>query len=198
MPDPADTIPELPLTLQPELPLTPQPGLLEQPTTSEELASGDEAIEPMPCYIAPPLSTISTNIAFPEGALPANIAAECASVTGVVNDIRREYGWAQFDFHWSATCLCHRPLYFEEINAERYGYTVSNFFQPVISAGNSSSRSQPSPTRWPSTDRMTASTPWANTAPAIVPPAAGITFPLKVGAAIVEVGTIAGLNLLIP
>jgi len=28
----------------------------------------------------------------------------------------------------------HRPLYFEEINAERYGYTVCQALQPVISA----------------------------------------------------------------
>ena len=25
-------------------------------------------------------------------------------------------------FNWVASCLCHNPLYFEEINLERYGY----------------------------------------------------------------------------
>jgi hypothetical protein len=25
-------------------------------------------------------------------------------------------------YNWDPTCLCYQPLYFEEINAERYGY----------------------------------------------------------------------------
>ncbi len=30
----------------------------------------------------------------------------------------------------------HRPLYFEEVNAERYGYTPGYCIQPLVSAGH--------------------------------------------------------------
>jgi hypothetical protein len=30
--------------------------------------------------------------------------------------------WPQILYPWEATSFCHRPLYFEEVNLERYGY----------------------------------------------------------------------------
>jgi hypothetical protein len=29
-------------------------------------------------------------------------------------------------YQWVATCLCYQPLYFENINAERYGYICND------------------------------------------------------------------------
>ena len=46
------------------------------------------------------------------------------------------------NFNWDATCLCYQPLYFEEINAERYGYVCgghcccSCIAQPAASAAH--------------------------------------------------------------
>ncbi len=33
---------------------------------------------------------------------------------------------------WKASNLCHKPLYFEEVNLERYGHTAGPIFQPVF------------------------------------------------------------------
>lgn len=36
-------------------------------------------------------------------------------------------------YTWKASALCHKPLYFEDVQLERYGHTVCPFFQPAIS-----------------------------------------------------------------
>ena len=35
-------------------------------------------------------------------------------------------------FAWKASSLCHKPLYFEDVELERYGQTCSPLFQPII------------------------------------------------------------------
>jgi hypothetical protein len=44
--------------------------------------------------------------------------------------------WAQTDFAWTASALCHKPLYFEDLQTERYGHTWGPFLQPIFSAGH--------------------------------------------------------------
>ena len=36
-------------------------------------------------------------------------------------------------FQWKASCLCHKPLYFEDVQLERYGHTSCPILQPAIS-----------------------------------------------------------------
>ncbi len=36
-------------------------------------------------------------------------------------------------FTWKASCLCHKPLYFEDVQLERYGHSRCPVLQPVIS-----------------------------------------------------------------
>lgn len=95
----------------------------------------DGGTKGLDCQAAPPLSTVTANIGLPSGKLPTNAYAKCAEQTHALDDRRAGGGWMAFEHHWSATCMRHRPLYFEEVNAERYGYTPSYLFQPVISAG---------------------------------------------------------------
>jgi hypothetical protein len=40
--------------------------------------------------------------------------------------------WPQVTFTWKASALCHKPLYFEEQQLERYGHTFG-YAQPVVS-----------------------------------------------------------------
>jgi hypothetical protein len=42
-------------------------------------------------------------------------------------------GWAMSAYHWEASALYHRPLYFEEVNVERHGHRMP-FVQPLLSA----------------------------------------------------------------
>lgn len=48
--------------------------------------------------------------------------------------VRRE--WAPSTFHWHASALCHKPLYFEEVQLERYGHTAGPIRQPLISGAH--------------------------------------------------------------
>ena len=43
--------------------------------------------------------------------------------------------WPERFAIWEASALCHKPLYFEEITAERYGYSFG-LAQPVVSAAH--------------------------------------------------------------
>lgn len=79
-----------------------------------------------------PISALGVESAIPAGEMPRDYAAEndtAAIPTGMAG-LRI---WPIQTRHWVATALHHRPLYFEEVNAERYGYTRSRWLQPAIS-----------------------------------------------------------------
>ncbi len=44
--------------------------------------------------------------------------------------------WVPQTFTWTASSLCHKPLYFENIQLERYGHSHGPFLQPVHSAAH--------------------------------------------------------------
>ncbi len=48
----------------------------------------------------------------------------------------QERSWDHAKVTWKAPNLCHKPLYFEEVNLERYGHTGGPFLQPVISSAH--------------------------------------------------------------
>jgi len=73
------------------------------------------------------------DISLPAGALPRNVAAARAPAQAQ-GDRRLVGGWARTEQHWSATNLRYQPLYFEDVNLERYGYTRCRVLQPLISA----------------------------------------------------------------
>jgi hypothetical protein len=44
--------------------------------------------------------------------------------------------WEQTCYTWKASALCHKPLYFEDEQLERYGHSWSPCFQPFISGAH--------------------------------------------------------------
>lgn len=44
--------------------------------------------------------------------------------------------WAPTKFSWKASGLCHKPLYFEQVQLERYGHSWGPYLQPVICGGH--------------------------------------------------------------
>ena len=44
--------------------------------------------------------------------------------------------WDQTTYMWKASAMCHKPLYFEEEQLERYGHSFSPAFQPFISGAH--------------------------------------------------------------
>lgn len=84
-------------------------------------------------YQAKPIGSLGIDIGRNPGLTPLNRAVE----DGVFDDHPSAIAmrtWPITTRTWTAPKTRHRPLYFEEVNAERYGYTCSRFFQPVISS----------------------------------------------------------------
>jgi hypothetical protein len=44
--------------------------------------------------------------------------------------------WMPSTYYFHASALCHKPLYFEEVQLERYGHTAGPFRQPFISGAH--------------------------------------------------------------
>jgi hypothetical protein len=84
-----------------------------------------------------PLNALGIYIGLPSGDLPADHAAACwASVNQTSGPLAGARLWPGYVYHWDATSLCYRPLYFEEINLERYGYGCCACLQPAASAAH--------------------------------------------------------------
>ena len=41
--------------------------------------------------------------------------------------------WPQITYNWKAAALCHKPLYFEQVQLERYGHSWGPYVQPIMS-----------------------------------------------------------------
>ncbi len=156
------------------------------------------ASNPRDCYQAPPLSALSLSTALPAGKLPTNAAAECAAHHPPVSDARLAGAWTTTEHHWSATCSRHRPLYFEEINAERYGYTVSYALQPVISAARFFATIPALPYKMAVKHPRACVYTLGHYRPGSCAPRRWNRLPWQLTAGVVEVGFIAGLILLVP
>lgn len=44
--------------------------------------------------------------------------------------------WAEITYMWKASGLCHKPLYFEEVQLERYGHSWGPIVQPIMSGAH--------------------------------------------------------------
>jgi hypothetical protein len=84
-----------------------------------------------------PLAALGIITTLPEGKLPADPATACW------NQLNESAGpmaamrcWPMHVCSWNAPCICHRPLYFEQINLERHGYGCCEPLQPLASAAH--------------------------------------------------------------
>jgi hypothetical protein len=90
-----------------------------------------------PCAAAAfkPLTDLGISIAQPDGQTPTDFATPCWDQINAGPDGACRC-WPVTCYQWDATCLCYRPLYFEEINAERHGYVCDCCLQPAVSAAH--------------------------------------------------------------
>ena len=100
----------------------------------EEIAKPNQA---SPQYSAPPhrsrpIGTLGVDVGLPEGELPRDYAIEHGVTSASLATVAQR-AWPMQTRSWVAPAMRTHPLYFEEVNAERYGYTCSRCFQPVIS-----------------------------------------------------------------
>ena len=74
------------------------------------------------------------NVLQREGALPKDQFRQKADAMGptfVMQD--RSTEWDLVEFHWQASELWSRPLYFEDVMLERHGHTCNKIIQPALS-----------------------------------------------------------------
>ncbi len=71
------------------------------------------------------LKELSTNISPPGGVLPP----ECP----LVEEPGAAHGVVLTTFTWTASALCHKPLYLEDVALERYGHSWGPILQPFVS-----------------------------------------------------------------
>jgi hypothetical protein len=116
-------------------PLPPPAGAAEAPK------------DPCAAVAAKPLNQLGINIAEPAGKLPTDLAAPCWDQINGQDNASASRCWTVFSYNWEAACFYHNPLYFEEVNLERYGYQCGDrcwccscgrecCLQPAVSAAH--------------------------------------------------------------
>lgn len=165
-------------------------------------AEGDQlGAEPIPTPRAlRPLHTLGVDAQLPAGIEPRDYAAEQiaaqsqsgATAAGIARD------WPIVAYRRAAAGSRSYPLYFEEVNAERYGYTCSRCLQPAISAAHFFGTIPYLPYL------MTANCPrecvytLGHYRPGSCNPWREHSFPYRCDAAVVQGAAVAGLIFLIP
>ncbi|MEX2307119.1 MAG: hypothetical protein WD738_05980 [Pirellulales bacterium] len=108
--------------------------------TSGDASQVDLSKDPCAGMAGKPLGELGISIALPTGQLPNDPATACWSQlnqsAGALAGRRGDRCWATYVYNWEATCLCHRPLYFEQINLERHGYGCPDCLQAGVSAAH--------------------------------------------------------------
>lgn len=97
-------------------------------STIEILPSGPVTTSKDPCAAArfKPLNELGIGIGQPDGQSPTDFATPCwEQINAGPNSYCR--CWPTLTYQWDSTCLCCQPLYFEEVNAERYGYICNDY-----------------------------------------------------------------------
>jgi hypothetical protein len=116
-----------------------QQALSRPPAPPEEI-DAEERRDVNAARIFRPITQVTANVALPPGLLPEQAARQPGQPPldqmPRVDDERFVAGWGEAGFQWSATRLCHGPLYFEEANLERYGYQCNPLVQPLVSGAH--------------------------------------------------------------
>ncbi len=83
-----------------------------------------------------PLTQVTLDIQPKPGEVPPDVAAvKFAQAGQVAHPIGTYRPWNLYAFWWESPAFCHQPLYFEEVNLERYGYS-HGVAQPLVSAAH--------------------------------------------------------------
>lgn len=75
-----------------------------------------------------PIRQITNDVAPKDGKFPF----ECP----LKRETYEPRSWPVLTYTWKASGMCHKPLYFEEAQLERYGHSLPSYVQPVASAAH--------------------------------------------------------------
>jgi hypothetical protein len=106
-----------------------------QARAAENVPAGAAQRESLP-FAVRPLHEVGVDVSLPAGGpMPHDYALEHGVAAAPVHQAAVR-GWPCAAKQWSATNSVHRPLYFEQVNAERYGYGCAPCLQPVASTAH--------------------------------------------------------------
>ena len=111
----------------PAAPLSPTPNFDADKTQAKE--SCDKSLENLRAYTVDKVN-LQINV---NGTAGKDFPFECA-----IDDGQQFSGrcWEQTTYMWKASAMCHKPLYFEDEQLERYGHSFSPCFQPFVSGAH--------------------------------------------------------------
>jgi hypothetical protein len=124
---PSGPTPPLPIETGPPAPLTPTATVEAEKGKAKE--SCDKSLENLRAYT---VDKVNLNISI-KGTEGKDYPFECT-----IDDGQQFKGrcWEQTTYMWKASAMCHKPLYFEDEQLERYGHSFSPCFQPFISGAH--------------------------------------------------------------
>ena len=124
---PSGPTPPLPIETGPAAPLTPTAVVEGEKGQAKE--SCDKSLENLRAYT---VDKVKLNIGI-SGTEGKDYPFECS-----IDDGQQFKGrcWEQTTYMWKASAMCHKPLYFEDEQLERYGHSFSPCFQPFISGAH--------------------------------------------------------------
>ena len=100
------------------------------PSVAEELAKNQQrfmdACPPKGSFKS--IRELSDNVTAEKGKFPR----EC----NLSKEVYMPRAWTPTTFAWTASGMCHKPLYFEQPQVERYGHSWGPLLQPLISGGH--------------------------------------------------------------
>jgi hypothetical protein len=101
-------------------------------TPSEEAAQSQESCEEeLAALKADRISTVDLSIRI-DGVPGEDFPYECP----LGDDTLQPRVWPEITYTWKASALCHKPLYYEDVQLERYGHSWPRFAQPLVSGAH--------------------------------------------------------------
>jgi hypothetical protein len=141
LPDEGETTPRQRLPQEPrgfqgsELPGQPLPDVAPPTAAAIEKEREDSqaaCADSLEKLRANTISKVDLNIAV-TGTEGEDFPFECSLDEGTWHAGR---SWPQTTYLWKAAALCHKPLYFEDEQLERYGHSFAPCFQPLVSGAH--------------------------------------------------------------
>ena len=179
--------------------LAEQPGAIAEPDSD---STKETRQVPNPAQTADlgirRITDLSASVALPQGGIPLDRATMLHGNDASNDALFFARSWTPTQFQWEAPGLMHRPIYFEDVNLERYGNSACLPIQPVISGARFVTTFAFLPYKMAIERPFEPIYTLGYLRPGDPTPNLGYHPPLALDAAIIQAGVVAGAVLIIP